>query len=612
MSRPKSMVGAPVTVKVNGVDVKDYGMVINEVPNGTPPARSVEEVVPLKHGSIDNTRVYESKNIAMTGQIAADSAAGLVSNIDELKELFRLRADATLIEIEFQNRTGYVWQTRLVSFVIGHPASWYAGTTATFTLTVKAVEPFSQATSGTTASGLMNVGKIQTIAYAGTGPTPLDINIKGRDVTNLLYNVSDALGGWTAVNAALATAAASTQFPAMYQTYNLKSTRSGAGNFGAYRDILPLIATGKYYVASVYLRVQTGSSNDVRLNLKSDSGNIQGTAITNFAYIARSFLKIEGATYDPTATYARFQVESDDGNSVMLWDGCSVNEITLAEYNDADYEPVPYTDDVSLTTYSQFTPILSITGKNLCPAGAKDLDVAKWVAGNPKTIWDVERNRVVIVSIGSASNARLRSAHFRLDPGQYTLSFRYKPVTSGSILYQIMAIGESTAGKVSTGTWDGSYFDGHIVSEALSVASEAWQTKSRTFTVGKGVEWIALTFYDNGGTDWEELRLAEIQVESGTSQTRFENYRAKTFRSVETIEENEKLIVGSANGQVLHINQDTGEVENAMDNFIGEFFELLPGTNNILLHDKRAEVDNPQISGSGALSYDLIRRDRYL
>jgi len=604
------MIGAVATVKIDGTDLKDYGMVVNEVPNGMAAARDVTEIVPLRHGSIDNTSIYESKQFTMTGQIVGDTASGLQSNIDGIKQIIRLRSDATLFEIEFQNRTGYVWKCRYVAFDVRHPAGWYAGTTAEFTLVVKAITPFAQKTTASTASGYSNVGKIETISYAGNAPTPLDIDIKGRDVTNKLYNVSDATTGWSVSNCAIATDAGSAQFPAMYQSYNLKITKSGAGAFFAYRDILSLLVSG-YYCISVYIRVYGGSSSNVRLRLVSDVATIDGNYITSYLYMGRSFLKIDASALSGAA-YAYFQVESDDGNTDVLFDGCTCNQITTAEYNDSGFVPYPYTDHTSEIARHFFYPYADITGKNLCPCGTKDLDVDNWVAGGPKRIWDVERDRMVIVTVGSATNTRLRSRMFRLDEGTYTMSFRYKAVTSGTILMQLMAVGETTAGKINLGTWDESYYDGLIFSEALSVASTAWQTKSKTFTVGKGVPWVALSFYDNGGTDWEEFRLCEIQIETGSSQTSFEYYRKKSLSWNGTIEDDEKLIIGAANGSALHINQATGEVDNAMSGFTGEFFEVLPGTNHVIFWDQRSNVSNPETIASGRMAYDIARRDRVL
>jgi hypothetical protein len=609
MSRPISLTGATVTIKVNGTDLKDYGVVINEIPNGMPSVRDLSETVPTRNGSIDNSNTWESKEISLTGDIVGDSASSLRDNIDAVKKLFRIREDGEPISIELQNRTGYVWTVRLVSFSITPKASWFAGTKASLTISVKAMTPFMEASTPTETSGRMKIGKIETISYAGNAVAPLDIEIKGLTVTNKLYNVSDATAGWTTVNCAIATDAGSTAFPVIFNTNQLKCTQSGAGVFGAYRDILSLL-TGSYYCISVYIRVATGSSSNVRIRLISDVLTLEGSDIADGAYLGRSFLKIKVADLFG-ATYARFQVESNTANSIFFFDGCTVNEITQAEYLDGTFRPYPHTDGLTETAVPFKRPYFSITGKNLCPAGARDMDNGNWFLGKYNIMHDAYIKKTVLFSVADSSNRRLRTKCFRLDAGQYTINFKYKPVTSGTILFQIIAIGERTAGYMNAGTQLDN-IDGFIVNEALSVASTAWQTKTKTFTVGEGVPWVIVGFYDNAGTSWEELRLAEIQVEAGVSATAFEYYWNKIFNWNDTIESNEKLIVDGKYGNCLHINQGTLGVDNGISKFTGEFLEMRPGTNNIIVYDGRVNSTAPESYSSGMADYKITRRDAYL
>lgn len=610
MSRPKSMTGAIATVKIDGVDLKEYGVVINTLDDGSPAARDVAEIVPLRHGDIDNTKIYEAKTFNLTGDIAADTAADLITNIDAVKKLIRLREDAAQFDIEFQHRAGYVWHCRLISFSIDHKASWYNGTKAAISISLKAPESFSEASSSTELTGRMKMACVQAITYNGNAPAALDINIKGIALRNKLFGVSDSTTPWTGVNATLTTDTGSTFFPVIYGQYQLKCSQSAAGAFSAWCDIGPVLSTSKYYMLCAYVRVNSGSSSNVRCKIESDvAATVNGNYIGNYTSLGRTFVKINGADYVGN-TYVRLKIESDTNNSVFFYDGICMYEITAAEYADANFLPYPYTDYVSETTYQFKKPYVEITGKNLCPAGAADCDNGRWFLGKYNVINDITVGRMAVVSVGNGSNRYLRTRCFRLDPGQYTLSFKYKAVTAGTIILSVFTVGEQLAGSMNQGLLT-DYWDGFIVNESLSVASTAWQTKTKTFTVPDGVPWVILGFYDNLGASWEELRVAEIQVESGAAQTAFEAYWNEKFYWDDTISSDEKLIVEGKYGNVLFIN-NAPSVDNGMSKFTGSFLTLRPGTNNIIFYDGRAFQIQPHYYGSGCMDYAIMRRDRYL
>lgn len=590
MSRPASLVGATITVKIEGVDLKDYGVVVNRLDDNTPPVRDASDIIPLRNGSLDNSQRYDSKQLTLMGDIMGDTAALLQSNIDNVKNLVRLRQDATLFGIELQNRTGYDWNVRLVSLSISPKASWFAGTKAAFTLTVKAVGPYAEKTTSTVSSAEMIIASIAEISYGGTFPTPLSVEAVGHEVENLLSGKSEATTGWTPSNCTMATFSSDLH---MYGTVSLKANRTAGGAYYTEQDILSTINTSKYYVCSAYSK--TGPT---KLQIITDAGGGQTfeSVYSLSGRIDRVSIKIDGSDFIGQ-TVTTFRLYSDGTPADFDFDGVSINEITAAEYADSGYETPAYVEGTRDFSNAKFT----ITGKNLCPAGAADMDKASWSdADDIQAQYDSEIDAVALLMYVPA-----HSDSFHLASGEtYYLSLKYRCLGGTNVGLRIDAMGELGAAT------DRTYSDGTITSDLIT-ADDTWRTFTKQFTMPSGVVWARLGI-DAGSPAFTHLRLAEIQIEKGTSGSTFETYRAKWLNIFLTLSENQIAVADSRYKSLVIGSDVASKFSNGAQYLRGEFLELWPGTNNIITDDNRRVAATPEVASSGHMTYRIKYVERKL
>lgn len=612
MSAPAVLSGATAVLKINGTDVKTYGMLIESISDGMPEVRSAEEVIPRRHGSIDITNTYGGKNLNISGSIIADTHADLLTYLDALKSLVRLRFDGEGVPVELQDRTGYEYSARLVSFTINKRSLWYNTREATFNMMLRTSQPWAEKATSTTATNEVQCGKMISIVNAGNAPTPLSLEVRPKPSLNLFSGQCDAHGGWSNSNGTLSTYAGAAVVPCIYGTNSIRVQRTAGGSdFSAYQDVVATIQTDEYYVLSAYIRpIGSPANTQFKVQLRSDVQTDAGSNLGSNACIGRSFVKINGADHIGF-TYAYLEIIAEQNNNDFYFDGVMLEQITAAEYADDDFLPGPYTDDGdSGTTYGCGGLEAAVTGKNLCPAGAKDLDIDNWDSGSSesKIIYDEEVGRPVLFNNGEGSNYWLSTKHFRLDPGEYTLSFKHRYLTTGAIYAKIVCIGENTAAKIDAGTWDTTYFDGQLVSTALT-GDEAWTTFEETFTVPYGVTYVALRFYDNAGATWDTLMLTEIQIELADAATAYEPYRKKSFALYPTFNTlaEDKILIDARHKQAVYSYDTTHIVRNTMGQFTGSFLELLPGANTLIVNTARVSDSTPEERGS---AFTLITKYR--
>jgi hypothetical protein len=186
MGTPASLSGANWTVKINGKDLHEYGIVDYQLEHLNMPGIALRQTaVPRIHGAIGHGGQFNPRPIIITGQMFADAAATLRTDLDLLKvELASLRGayfdELAPIRLETSDLTDRympcVYADELsVLTALERPTT---GNLVNIRIPLVMLLPFSKAIDIThvTPSG---TGPVFQVLDTGTAPCPVVIELSG-------------------------------------------------------------------------------------------------------------------------------------------------------------------------------------------------------------------------------------------------------------------------------------------------------------------------------------------------------------------------------------------------------------------------------------------------
>ena len=183
--------GMPFTVKINGRDLYDYGaMVYGSQHLNMGMVQLFNTSAPLRHSAYGFNAAFRPRQFSITGSIAPDSVADLLSNLDDLKTtIISLKGktfnEPSPIKLEFANQTDrhfpcyYAGGNLTVTDFAGRPTSERL---VKFTLPLVMLSPFAVANSKTHVAP-SGTGPSFTVLDTGTAPCPVHIELEGAATT---------------------------------------------------------------------------------------------------------------------------------------------------------------------------------------------------------------------------------------------------------------------------------------------------------------------------------------------------------------------------------------------------------------------------------------------
>lgn len=615
MAAPSSLSGRSATVKVDGVDLHTYGMVVTNVNVSPPSVRRSTQVIYGRDGDLDYTKNYEPRSMRLSGHIIGNNTTDLLSYIDSLRTFFRLRQNGTPFTIIFQNQTDRYWTVKYDgSFNTENIAAWYDGRICRFTLALKCVYPYAEALTATVATIRHTIFRNYKITYAGTHPTPLHVVSKSPMDANLL---DDAAGGeasedstlWTYTNC---TGADNTDDD-IYGTKAIRITRTSASVYYAQISVFSKISTTKNYVLGCFLtNSSTGNKQNTSVRLSLSTGAYYQAFATGDGF---AFLKVSAAQLTG-ATTAVFRVQNDGTDSFISIDGCFLYEITGAEFLDSSYFPPPYLSDASGDDKREtVNPKLRlISGLNLMPYGHGD-SVTDWSGITTKAVandpLDQQQRAVMCWAV---TDGVVYSPKLLIQPGKiYQLRYAY----------YVQRVGASTAATFIDfyGTDESDAFDrGAAVSGssiAITAATSDWTWVTAEITTKQALCKFILRVSMNAGAIIFIKYLQVVEVASaGGAQTAYAKHVSNPNEWVGTLADKDTLAINAETLVVNHFDDSDGALENGMAGFVGESGLVLePGDNILKFTDARygkTQAQNPEYASGGSVDLTLSYRARYL
>ena len=187
MARPSVLNSAlAYTIKINGLDLHDYGVLDYEVPHLGQAAANVQFAsFPERHTAWGFSGTYQPRPFVISGMILGGSIAELRTNLDDLKgaaQAFRgkLHTIPNQIRVEFADETDRyypcIYQGGFQVSPIG--LSGTGARAAHFILPLMQLTPFAIATTTTTAAPSGTRPSFTTLS-TGTAPSPFIVELQG-------------------------------------------------------------------------------------------------------------------------------------------------------------------------------------------------------------------------------------------------------------------------------------------------------------------------------------------------------------------------------------------------------------------------------------------------
>jgi phage-related protein len=617
MSYPIKLASAPTCVTVDGVDLHYMGMLVSNVRMSPPPAKESSFQIQGRDGDFDFTRTYGSRTMTLSGTIIGNSNSDCLSNIDAVKKYFGLKKNCASIKVIFINQSDRYWTCRFQSMDIGSVGLWWSGHSAAYTLTLKCLKPYAEATSITSEEIFLHCLQNKIIDYAGTIRTPLNIEISPRYYRNIIeYQYPDINEDYTKWSYSNASGSDDTS-ENVWGDNCIKVTRSSPGAFLCYKSIalgssyLTQIDITKNYVFAAYAKASTDENIQLKVvtNLASHTATFGATSTGewNMAFVKLTAAQMVGVTS------VELQIQDNGTDSEFYVDGAFIYFITAAEAADDDYFPPPYGGASGFSDWMPpKNPALKLhAGKNIFPIENGNYIAADWT-GDTDYCGSFEDpfggDDRVFLCFDSEGSSAVYTPPFYLTGGKYyKISFDYH-----------LDISEGVSGEANIylARRLGPGIDiGQNLLAYPSAKTTAWQTVQIEVRPTKATEYAHFKFE----TVYSRLYIKNIMViEEAEQGETFESYQKPSISSASY----SGTLDGDSHGDTLTINSDRMvadlyddaelTISNGMANLTMEPLFLEPGINVLRYSDARLGAAIPEAQSCGGVRAKLSYRKRYL
>jgi len=592
MTTPTKLNGVTSCLKIDDIDMHTYGLIVTQINNPVPTARQVTATVDGLDGDLDFTKNIGPRVMSLSGSIIGNDHADLMANVDLIKSFFRLRQNGRNLSLIFQDQTDRYWTVRyLGGLQITPNGLWMYSRTASFSLQLKCVKPYSEATSITSETVFLSCLGHKTINNAGTMRTPLNVQLCPRVYTNQIPQTFTALLNCTMSDD-------STNF--LYSTKSKKASRTAGGAFKS-GEWFTGDAT-KYYVCGAYAYTPTTMACVLAIR------TVGGVDVTS-AFEVQSeqwnftFFKVQPSNISGSSETI-LMVENDGSNAWMSIAGLFMYEITAAEFADATFVPPPF---IASAFVPPKNPSLSLHRSiNIFPSENGEYVTANWSGNTEKMsiVSDPFGGSDKCLLFRSTSGATVNSPIMYVTGSKYyKLSFDYfveSVNTSQGILVKFLE-----------------YIDGKIIPNSAyfsyMAAGTAWATQQTERQATKASMELRLSLKADSDV---KIYIKNIQlVRAAAMSEAFDTYRKPDIVETTytgTINDKDDLTIDSDKVTADFYDNSALTTENAFNKLALEPLYLEPGVNTIRYTDARKGAALPEAESCGAVMAKLNYRKRFL
>jgi len=622
MTTPTKLNGVTSCLKIDDIDMHTYGLIVTQINNPVPTARQVTATVDGLDGDLDFTKNIGPRVMSLSGSIIGNDHADLMANVDLIKSFFRLRQNGRNLSLIFQDQTDRYWTVRyLGGLQITPNGLWMYSRTASFSLQLKCVKPYSEATSMTSESIWLHCLKDKILTYAGTVKTPLNVELTPRAYLNLLEKDAGACNEdntlWAYTNAT-----GSDDTTRIYGAKAPKVTRTAGGIFSCEKSLTlsaAVIDVTKNYVFGAY-GFFAGAEGTKNLTLKAVvTGGTSKTSAFQETYFGWgfAFLKVSAANMTG-ASAILFQVENAGNDASFNIDGCFIYEITAAEFSDATFFPPPYMSEPSGDDYvPPKNPEITLhRSRNIVPWQNGEYTSADW--GGDAGV-NTENFGVVSDPFGGTDKCFLyrtlvtTGAKILLSPKIYLTGGKTYRITFD--YYIEYATAAYSVNLNFTGYADNDSDAGSNSTNAFGAAGSAWATVQATYVTLKAVNYCRIRIVNESDVA-VKLYIKNIQiVEEITPAEAYASYdkpNTKKLAYTGSIDANDSLIIDSDKITADFYDHSALTISNAMSALLMSPLFLEPGTNTLRYQDARKTSATPETESCGAVTAKLNYRKRFL
>lgn len=582
---PAKLSGMAAIVKIDGIDLHSFGMIVNRVDNPVPSVKQSMLSIPGRHGDLDFANRYGPRSITLSGAIIGDTTAQLLSNLDELNSWLRLRENRDSMQLIFQNQTDRYWRVRYEGvFNISNLGPFHIGAIVNYSIQFKCIAPYAEAVALTTATDYhLIAGTPLSINYAGNVPAPLNYSLRTFRPSNLAVDFTEATTDWTPS----ANCGISAPTSPIYGTKCLLLEPTDGAAFNATHDVE--LSGGS--IISAWVMSSISETRDFKLEYETDSpGGVLSSYLSSV--VADRWYRLQIQVPDGHAsggTYERINIHVGAGNSGVdvFWDGLMIRSISDDEVEDEDFFEIPVTREDGSQVHSVDPTLILSRGINKLRNSFLD-----WTLSSAGLSYSPEEdvNCIVIPPLSTATSPMFPVMQTR----EYTLVFW----VYGGIDVDINLYGDVTIGLV-------------ISSDSYSAAIGAVEKKTVTFTVPAGYYYAEVIMTNNIGNFTFVSKVMLVESSASTS-SHFEPDIVENGYTCSL--DGQRIAFDTKNWSGAYTTEADGETASAFSvmDANSEPLYLKPGTNELYYLDKRVGIADPDTVASGAVTISYSYRKRYL
>lgn len=604
MAAPRALTGATTTMLLDGIDMHEYGMTVISVSNPIP--APIESMVQIygRDGALDYSRSMSVRTIMIEGEIIADSHSGLLTYIDEINKIIRLRENGNPIKLRFTDQADRYWTVRIQSSDMVYKGLKSRGRIMSYSIRFVCAKPYSEHVDMSYFYKRLSTHNALSISNFGTLKTPINISLTNTHSTNLIelssnYNDTYRSAWATLSNSSRAYVTASY----LYGGYSTRFTQASAGAYSAAINLDSAITPGSDCCISCYVKY---SGTDLNLLFRSGSNIVsQATVNTTYGEWGLVYLYVDGNDTSGETVFT-LELTSDSSPDDTYFDVAGTFAYNLSSrYDSVGDIPIPYSYDISNVVNPK---INMFRGINIFP----------YKNGDPLTNW-IDDYNILSVTKDPIGNENVLYVQSKIN-GEVAFS-EYIYVKSGARYHVGLEryVRQFTGNYISIYVFfyleNGDAIETEYISDEINTINVAYATENYTVSAPSGAVYMRLVIYNNNAQFKMCVKNIMVSVETVVDEDYpdYEEPSTQTQQYTGSIQPGDSLSIDNENGYARYESYDDGTTENAMSGFTGDQLELSPGTNYLRLTDARYGVsEDPETLSIGNLGVLYSFRRRYL
>lgn len=608
MAAPRALTSFSKYIDIDGIDMHLYGMVVHKVINPIPPPVESSVSIPGRDGAFDFSRVFGSRTITIEGEIIANNHSTLLTYIEEINKIIRLRSDGRTYKLIFSDQSDRYWNVRISYSDMQFKGYSGCGKTMRFSMRFLSPKPFAEKTTMSIYYDRLSINKPVAMYNVGNYKTPVNVLLKSI----VAHNIVEDVPGYSEIHecAWAEYENCSVSYTSEGKIYGPSGTVVTQTNPAISSTVTMAIdtiidKTKSFFISCFVLAENIGS---IKLKFETSSEVVFEDEVTPpGAFWKQLFVYVDKDLVDPDDNFYLDLICDGTGSA----DSFIVNG-TCIYYTDANYDTleraIPYSvgslpaSDLTLRMFNNLNTFPYKNGQST--EEWNDLSYILGVTKNP-----IDDGNCLVVRASAYTN----SAQYVISP--------LTPVQSGvnyriSIDYYLREITGTGAGiYLACYAENNILIDYSQMAITLTTAGSGFTTYASTYRMPAGTMFLAIHVVSNDADYVLYLKNIMVAYQAGETAPGYEP--AVIFKQYYTgdIAQGDSLSIDNENGycrleRAEPVNNES--ISNAMQYFSGDLFQLEPGYNFLTMDDARSESLTPEDASSGTLGILYSYRARFL